>query len=190
MEEARALNEIKNSLGLTQEELAARVGKSRPHVANCLRLLNLDNVIQKGLEEEIITPGHGRALLAIASSEDRILAYNYVASRQLSVRDVEKIAGYWKKNGCLPSYCLVSEKNKRRSNTNKNDKKKLLDIKKKLQKKIGLKTLLRGTLSQGTITIKYNSSSELYNFLSRLELQLPIEENVSHETISEKDLPK
>lgn len=65
IEEARACGQIKDHLGITQEELADRIGKSRSAVANCLRLLNLPEKVQSMLETGTLSAGHGRALLAL-----------------------------------------------------------------------------------------------------------------------------
>ena len=62
MEEARACGQIRDHLGITQEELADRIGKSRPAVANCLRLLKLPEKAQTLLEKGVLSAGHGRAL--------------------------------------------------------------------------------------------------------------------------------
>ena len=65
MEEARACGQIRDHFGITQEELADRIGKSRPAVANCLRFLKLPEKAQTLLEKGVLSAGHGRALLAL-----------------------------------------------------------------------------------------------------------------------------
>ncbi|WP_461833752.1 ParB/RepB/Spo0J family partition protein [Desulfothermus sp.] len=184
VEEARALEKIRSVLGLTQDELANRVGKSRPHIANTLRLLQLEENILQSIENGELTAGHGRALLGIGSKEDRIKVYEYTLKKGASVRDLEKIANYWRKNRCLPRYCLTEKSS--RQLTEDNDL--LKKIANSIKGSLGIKTTMRGTLSAGTITIKYSSRQELIDFLKKLNLASTLEENVSHETINDNQL--
>lgn len=77
---------------LTQEELAARVGKKRATVANYLRLLKLPAQIQLGLKNKKLSMGHARALLSIEDTELQLALYNQILQEGLSVRDVEQMA--------------------------------------------------------------------------------------------------
>lgn len=91
MELARAYRQLQEEFGRTQEEIAAAVGKSRPHVANSLRLLELDGGIQQALEEGKITAGHARALL-MAPLEARKLLFHRMVQGGISVRQAERAA--------------------------------------------------------------------------------------------------
>ncbi len=166
IEEARALEKIKSVMNITQEELAKRIGKSRPHVTNTMRLLKLDKEILSALEDGTITPGHGRALLSITSKSDRLTVFNYILSKSSSVRDVEKIAEYWKKNSKLPQYCMMRQGNKKEGS--KDDKiKKINEI---LKKSLPGKTQIKGNIASGQISIKYNSTEELKEILNVLNI--------------------
>ncbi len=77
-------------LGLSQEEVAARVGKARSTVANALRLLQLPRAALEALEQGAITPGHARALLMLPESK-RLWGLREILSRQLSVREAERL---------------------------------------------------------------------------------------------------
>jgi len=184
IEEARALEKIRTLLGITQDELAKKVGKSRPHIANTLRLLQLEDKILQSIEDGVLTSGHGRALLGIGSSDDRMKVFEYAIKKGASVRDLEKIAKYWRKKGCLPSYCS----GKRSGRGSNKDKGPLNEITQLITKSVGLKTTIKGTLSSGTITIKYSSKQELIGLLKKLNVASTLEENVSHETINESEL--
>lgn len=185
IEEARALDKIRTLLNLTQEELAKRVGKSRSHVANTMRLLQLEEEILQGIFEGKISAGHGRALLGISSKEDRIKVYEYILKKNASVRDVEKIANYWKKNGSLPKYCKLDGPKKTLVKDGI-----LKEITKVINSKLGLKATMRGTLTSGSVTIKYSSKEELISILKQLNIaeSVNFEENVSHETIDDNHL--
>ena len=90
LEEARAYQALMAEFSLTQDEVAKRVGKSRPAITNTLRLLQLPAEAQRDLEEGRITAGHARALLAAPSEAARTTLSREIVTRGLSVRDAEK----------------------------------------------------------------------------------------------------
>jgi ParB family chromosome partitioning protein len=92
LEEARAYQALMDEFSLTQDEVAKRIGKSRPAITNTLRLLQLPEDTQRELAEGRITAGHARALLAIASPAARTALTREIVARGLSVRDAEKAA--------------------------------------------------------------------------------------------------
>lgn len=90
IEEARAYRKLIDTIGLTQEMVAGRVGKDRSFIANYLRLLKLPDDIQNLVSEEKLTVGHARALLAVDSADvQRRIARNII-EMSLSVRETEK----------------------------------------------------------------------------------------------------
>ena len=91
IEEAQAYRRLIDDHGLTQEETAARVGKSRVTVANALRLLQLDSEIRRSLVAGEISEGHARALLGLAEGKERVSAWKQVVDRRLSVRETEAL---------------------------------------------------------------------------------------------------
>lgn len=91
IEEARAYAVLMERFGLSQEEVAERVEKSRPAVANALRLLKLPTDIQQSVENGTLSAGHARALLALPSEEEQRLFRDLVIERQLSVRELEQL---------------------------------------------------------------------------------------------------
>jgi len=91
IEEAQAYKRLIDEYGLTQEEAAAKVSKSRAAVANSMRLLGLDERVQQMLMDDMISSGHGRALLAVKNPEEQYLLAMRIFDDKLSVRDIERI---------------------------------------------------------------------------------------------------
>ncbi len=91
IEEAEAYQYLIRSFDLSQEEVAKRVGKERPTVANALRLLKLPDGIRRELNEGRLSMGHARALLALVDEEDMLEAAQQIVSKKLSVRETEKL---------------------------------------------------------------------------------------------------
>ena len=89
LEEAEAYRHLKDDFGLTQEDVAERVGKDRATVANALRLLKLPAAVRAALEEGVLSAGHARALLALPSAADQEQLAKEVVRRGLSVRATE-----------------------------------------------------------------------------------------------------
>jgi ParB family chromosome partitioning protein len=92
LEEAAAYHRLMEDFALTQEEVSGRVGKSRPFVANMLRLLGLPEEIKELITAGKISAGHARALLAIADAKQQIDSAIKIAGQQLSVRQAETMA--------------------------------------------------------------------------------------------------
>ena len=91
MEEAQGYRSLMADYGLTQEEAARRVGKSRPAVANALRLLNLSEDMAELVRNGTLSPGHARALLGLKSEKLRQQAAQRIIALQLSVRQAETL---------------------------------------------------------------------------------------------------
>lgn len=88
----RLINDIK----LTQEQMSDRVGKKRSTIANYLRLLKLDPIIQTGIRDSFISMGHGRALINIGDQESQLEIYEKILSKKLSVRETENLVRNFK----------------------------------------------------------------------------------------------
>ncbi|PFG04172.1 ParB/RepB/Spo0J family partition protein [Bacillus sp. es.034] len=91
IEEGAAYQMLMDKLNLTQEELAKRLGKSRPHIANHIRLLSLPAPIQELISEGKLSMGHGRALLGLKDKKKLSLIVNRILKESLNVRQLEKI---------------------------------------------------------------------------------------------------
>ena len=90
IEEAKAYKNLIETIGLTQEMIAERVGKNRTVITTCLRLLKLPNDIQKLVEDERISAGHARALLMADGAESQRRLAKKIVEMSLSVRETEK----------------------------------------------------------------------------------------------------
>lgn len=91
LEEGSAYQNLLNDFGFTHDELAAKVGKSRPAISNALRLLNLPTSVQRRLAAGILSAGHARALLTLVDTEQIEKLAARIVAEGLSVRDVEEI---------------------------------------------------------------------------------------------------
>jgi ParB family chromosome partitioning protein len=89
VEIALSYQRLIDEIQLTQEQLSDRVGKKRSTIANYLRLLKLDPIIQTGMRDGFVSMGHGRALINIENKKDQLEIYEKIISNSLSVRDTE-----------------------------------------------------------------------------------------------------
>ncbi len=92
LEEALGYKSLIEDYGLTQDEISKSVGKSRPVIANALRLLNLPQIILNLLSDGAISSGHARALLAFNDEEEMIRVAQAINQNDLTVRDIERMA--------------------------------------------------------------------------------------------------
>ncbi len=109
IEQAEAYLRLQDEFGLTQEEVASRVGRDRSSVANALRLLKLPKQVQADLVEGALSEGHARALLGLERGADQIRARDEVIRRGLSVRATEALVRRLKPAGSRERRPLVSE---------------------------------------------------------------------------------
>ena len=90
----RLMDEVK----LTQDQMSQRVGKKRSTIANYLRLLKLDPIVQSGIRDGFIGMGHGRAIVNLINSKDQLSIYEKVVEKKLSVRETEALTSKFNKN--------------------------------------------------------------------------------------------
>lgn len=161
IEEAMAYQTLMEHLQLTQEELASRVGKSRPHIANHLRLLSLPKEIQELITDGTLSMGHGRALLGLKKKEKMKTIVDKVISEQLNVRQLEK---------------LIQEVNQNVSReTSKTKKEKSVFVKQSeslLREKLGTNVTIKQNRKKGKIEIEFFSNEDLERILQLLNVQL------------------
>jgi len=91
LEEAAAYQQLLDDFGATHEQLAQKIGRSRPHISNTLRLLNLPPAVQKRVAAGVLSAGHARALLGVDSAEAQERLAHRIVAEGLSVRAVEEI---------------------------------------------------------------------------------------------------
>jgi len=155
LEEAEAYQHLVQDFGLSQEQVAERVGKSRVAVTNTLRLLGLSQKVKQALTDGLITEGHARALLGLTSAKAQEAALQTVLKLYLSVRQTEGLVR--KLGGEKPK-----AKAKPRASAD------VLDIERKLRASLGTKVALKHGKSGGAVTIYYYSDEELDTLLERL----------------------
>lgn len=153
VEEAQAYHYLLTEQGLTQEELAVKVGKSRPSVANSMRLLALPSNMLQSLKEGAFTPGHARALLSVNNPADREILYYRILKEKPSVRQTEEFADSLNKGGRL------FLKTKQKENKQKSED--ILAIEEKFLSATGCLVELKGKISKGKLVIPFDSSDEL-----------------------------
>src|SRR5207253_1496500 len=102
IEEANAYHKLIDTIGLTQELVAERVGKERSVIATSLRLLRLSGNIQREIQEGVLSAGHGRALLTTDDPKVRRAVANLVIDHGLSVRETERAVKHYKISKSVP----------------------------------------------------------------------------------------
>ncbi|EMY80329.1 chromosome partitioning protein ParB-like protein [Psychroflexus gondwanensis ACAM 44] len=98
IEIALSYQRLMDDIDLTQEELSDRVGKNRSTIANYLRLLKLDPIIQTGMRDGFLSMGHGRALINITDTDIQLQVYERILKDKLSVRDTENLVRHMQQN--------------------------------------------------------------------------------------------
>lgn len=195
IEEALALQALREHCELTQEQLAARIGKSRPAIANALRLLQLSMAAQDDLQFGRMSAGHARALLSLDNAEAQEALRAAIQMRLLNVRDAEAAAACWKTQGSFPwnsaeilpdtaSEASTADPEEVRepespptpaSATPKGNRAKS-PILKSVQKELGhclkLKVSVSGTEERGRITLTYTNADELSQLLHQWGIEL------------------
>jgi ParB family chromosome partitioning protein len=154
IEEAEAFKRLIEEHGLTQEELAARVGKDRSTVANALRLLRLPDAIKQAIVAGQLSMGHARALLAIPDEGDLRKAAEKVMAENLSVRAAEALVQR------IKSKRLPREKREAHGSAQ------VKQLVEKLQRKLGAKVELKDKGGSGTLKIRYGTLQELDRVLA------------------------
>ena len=109
MEEAQGYRELMDTYGFTQEQVAQRVGKSRPAVANALRMLTLPKNIGEMVRKGQLSPGHGRALLAAEQESTMEELAQQIIKQGLSVRETEKLLSNRQKDKTRPAQKALKE---------------------------------------------------------------------------------
>ncbi len=157
IEEALAYGELMEMEGITQEDLAARVGKSRSAVANSLRLLKLSQEIQNAIADGSVSPGHARALLSVINPADQTVLFNRIIKQGLSVREAEKQAQE------LNNGSRAGKDKKIEAPSIVPDKRDpdYVAIENKFRDAFGTKVQMKGDYDKGTITVHYFTKDDL-----------------------------
>jgi len=156
IEVALSYQRLIDEINLTQEQMSERVGKKRSTIANYLRLLKLDPIIQTGMKDGFISMGHGRAIINITDLSDQLDIYEQILTKKLSVRDTEKIVQQYKTTKIVTQIEPTV--------TPKSVKKSIKDFSEFFGAKIGVNVSKSGS---GKITIPF-SSEEDFNRIKKL----------------------
>ena len=157
LEEAEAFGQLLEEFGLTQEQLAVKVGKNRSTVANILRLLNLPAEVKEILRKGLISSGHARAILMLDREDAQILFCEKIIREGLSVRQAEELAGNKdrEKKKKITKVCKTVE---------------VMDIQENLQKLFGTRVEIKHKekVNKGKIEISYYSLDDLNRLLDMM----------------------
>jgi ParB family chromosome partitioning protein len=164
VEEAYAYRRLMDAAELSQEQVAARVGKDRSTVANTLRLLKLPEEAREALSHGLIIAGHARALLSLLNTGDQHVLLRRIVENGISVREAEDMAASFNKG----------KKGKSRTSRDgaaspARKEPEIRELEQKLIEKLGTKVEVRGTAKKGRIEISYFSSDDLDRILQILE---------------------
>lgn len=155
LEEASAYRQLMDEFGLSQDQVAERVGKSRSAVANTVRLLLLPSEIRDALVDNLLTEGHARALLPLPTEDSQVAAMRTVTKRQLNVRQTEEMVRR-----------MLGETTKRRKQTLPPEYE---HVQEELRQALGTKVTLTKGRKGGRVIIHYYSDEELDELVNRVK---------------------
>ena len=156
IEEAEGIRQMIETYGLTQEEVSKSVGKSRPYIANSLRLLRLPETVRKYVEDGSLSTGHAKAIAAVSDKKKQIELAEVAIRDGLSVRQLEKLA----------------QQDKSGVKTRSRVKQKTADVKRveeDLKNALGTKVTLNQKGKKGKIEIEFYSKDELERLIELLK---------------------
>lgn len=157
IEEALAYKRLMEEFSLKQDQVAAKVSKSRAAITNSLRLLKLDPRVQNLLSEEMISTGHARALLAIIDPDQQYEIAMKVFDEKLSVREIEKLVKQ-----------LARKKKESLKEDNKVHEFLFANMEESLKQALGSKVNIKNKNNKGKIEIEYYSKEELDRLVDML----------------------
>ena len=162
VEAARGVRALMQQCGYTQEKVAQRLGKSRPAVANLIRLLNLPEEVTDMVRDGLLTAGHARVLAGLTDPETQIVLAKKAADEGLNVRQMEALAARAK----------GTETGRQKPREKGPLAPELRELQDRLLEKTGMRAVLTGTPKKGKIVLQYSSLEELnrlYELLERME---------------------
>src|SRR5690625_3015322 len=157
IEEAQAYANLMTELNITQEELSNRLGKSRSHIANTVRLLSLPDQIISYINNGDLSMGHGRALLGLKKKSDLMDVVKEIRNKKLNVRQVEK---------------MINELNNKKAIKNEKKREKDIFITKTesiLRDRLGTGVKIQRGKKKGKIEIEFYSNEDLERIVNVLE---------------------
>ena len=155
IEEAYAYQYLIQRSNMTQEEVAAKVGKSRSAIANSIRLLGLSDKLKDDVISGQLTAGHARAILSLVNPADQQLLREKIIDNELSVREAERLADEYNKGH------KVEPKKK-----GKEEDPEISEVVERFVSAVGSRCEIKGNLDKGRLLIKYRSQQDLERIYS------------------------
>ena len=160
IEIAISYQRLMEEIQLTQEQMSDRVGKKRSTIANYLRLLKLDPIIQTGIRDGFISMGHGRAIINVENLDDQTNIYQKIVSQNLSVRETEALVKNYQEG-------VAAKTSKPKLATSSlNNLEKFKDLNDYFDAKVDVKMASNG---KGKITIPFSSEADLNRIIQLLK---------------------
>ncbi|WP_207263691.1 ParB/RepB/Spo0J family partition protein [Desulfovibrio sp. Huiquan2017] len=170
VEEALGYQRLQQEFGLSQEELARQVGKSRSAVANSLRLLNLPESVRLDIQQSVLSAGHGRAIMAVGDPTPQAELHRRIAENGLTVRQAEAQASFFKQNGRLPGADEIGtapSSHSAKSEPRQLDPR-LETLQGELSNLLGLTVKISGSPEKGKLTVRYVAEDDLRSVVEKL----------------------
>ena len=164
LEEAEAYNVLMDKLNLTQAQVAERIGKSRPYIANYLRLLSLPEIVKEMVTKEDLSMGQARTLLGLKDKEQIVKLAQKVVKDKLTVRQLEELVQQTNEN--LP------QKPAKSKTPVKPKPKHIIAIEQQMEDFLGTHTNISYRGKKGKIEIEFLSDSDLMRILDILDIQI------------------
>lgn len=161
LEEAEAYQTLMDRLHLTQQELACRLGKSRPYIANYLRLLSLPEVVKQKVQEKTLSVGQARTLLGLKNKQQMVEVAKKAEAEQLTVRQLEQLVNQLTQQKINPQ--PVKKKQPKSSYIRESER--------QLQDKFGTMVNISDKNGKGKIEISFMSSEDLTRILDVLNIK-------------------
>ena len=155
IEEASAYRRLMDEFNMTQEQLSSTIGRSRPAIANAVRLLNLPTEIQRAVEERKLSEGHARCLLAISDQGDQLKVAAQIIANGLNVRQAEELVRGTTRD-------VSRETIRKRTSEDDPDAVRLTQ---RLGERLGTRVKLSGSVRKGKLEIEYYSVEDLDRIL-------------------------
>jgi ParB family chromosome partitioning protein len=156
LEEASAYQQLLNDFGITQEQLAAKIGRSRPQITNTIRLLKLPDSVQQRVAAGVLSPGHARAILSAGDATEMERLADKIVNQDLSVRQAEAAAGQ------------TSSKPKRPKPTAGSRQGHLDEVAEQLGDRLNTRVKVSLGASKGSIVIDFATVADLNRILAEL----------------------
>ena len=155
IEEAMGYRLLMEQHSYTQEQVAHRIGKSRPAVANALRLLTLSQPVMNMLQNDELTAGHAKAIAAILDETEQLRIAERIRDEKLSVREAEEL-------------CKSEPLKKRRPQKQSAAAAELMEAMRDLETRLGTRVRIVGTPAEGKIVVNYYSAEQLQELYEQL----------------------